>query len=82
MNQELSANTTLSHYRIVSKIGAGGLGEIYLAEDTRLKRKVALNVATSVGRSCIHSAAQRLWNSCDVCATLRDEKQSADWPVN
>lgn len=44
MNQELAADTTLSHYRIVSKIGAGGMGEVYLAEDTRLRRKVALKV--------------------------------------
>ena len=44
MNQELSANTTLWHYYIVSKLCAGGMGEVYRTHDSRLDREVAIKL--------------------------------------
>jgi serine/threonine protein kinase len=38
----LLAGKSLGHYRIVSRIGAGGMGEVYLARDSRLNRAVAV----------------------------------------
>jgi serine/threonine protein kinase len=40
----LGAGTRLGHYEICSQLGEGGMGEVYLAEDTRLHRKVALKI--------------------------------------
>jgi serine/threonine protein kinase len=40
----LSAGTRLGPYELVSPVGAGGMGEVYRAKDTRLERTVAVKV--------------------------------------
>jgi eukaryotic-like serine/threonine-protein kinase len=40
----LKSGTNIGHYKVLSRLGAGGMGEIYLAEDSRLYRKVAIKI--------------------------------------
>ena len=40
----MSAGTSLNQYQITARIGAGGMGEVFRARDTRLNRDVAIKV--------------------------------------
>jgi serine/threonine protein kinase/membrane-associated phospholipid phosphatase len=41
------AGDTLAHYRVIERLASGGMGEIFVAEDTRLNRRVALKVLSA-----------------------------------
>jgi eukaryotic-like serine/threonine-protein kinase len=43
-NEKLRAGTRLGPYEILAPIGAGGMGEVYQARDTRLSRIVAIKI--------------------------------------
>jgi serine/threonine protein kinase len=60
---------TLSHYRVVEKLGAGGMGEVYRAEDTVLGRDVALKVLPETFTRDAERLA-RLEREARVLATL------------
>ena len=62
----LTSGSMVSHYRIIEKIGAGGMGEVYLAEDTELNRKVALKFLP-----------QNLCQDSDCRARFKRETQAA-----
>jgi serine/threonine-protein kinase len=60
---------SISHYRIISKLGAGGMGEVYLGEDTRLGRKVAIKLLPLRSLEDEH-ARRRLLREAQAAATL------------
>jgi len=63
------ARSTISHYRIVRKLGSGGMGEVFLAEDTTLGRKVAIKMLPEQTAGS-DLARRRLINEAKAAAAL------------
>src|SRR5262245_16668014 len=65
----IPAGAQIKHYKIVSRLGAGGMGEVYLAEDTQLRRKAAIKFL-SQDSITDERARSRLLREARLAATL------------
>ena len=85
--QELNTGTLLGHYRIVRRLGQGGMGVVYEAEDQKLGRSVAIKLLPEATRQD-PAALERFWreartasslNHAGIC-TIYELNESGDQP--
>jgi eukaryotic-like serine/threonine-protein kinase len=73
--------TQLAHYRIIEKLGTGGMGEVFLAQDTKLERRVAIKVLPAKSLDDLH-ARKRLLREARAAATLDHPNICSIYEVN
>ena len=67
--QELSAGTLLGHYRVTRRLGRGGMGVVYEAEDQKLGRSVAIKMLPEATRRD-PAALERFWREARAASSL------------
>jgi tetratricopeptide (TPR) repeat protein/tRNA A-37 threonylcarbamoyl transferase component Bud32 len=75
------ASQRIAHYEIIRKLGAGGMGEVFLAQDTKLERKVAIKTLPARSLDDAH-ARRRLFREAKAAATLDHPNICAIHEVN
>ena len=75
----MSSGKTLSHYRIVEKLGAGEMGDVYRAEDARLGRHVAIKVLPEAFAADPERIAQLLLEAKLLASLNRVTAKSRIW---